>query len=401
MSNCPAFSAEGPAGIADALRSVDCMAAEATATAFARLFGSHSVLGSALTILLTLYVALLAINLLTGRSAISLSMLTPRMLMLGTVLTFATSWVAYQSVVWTLAVGAPDQIASLLMGTKGSATILFADRLDMLFGVVAQAAEAAQIAAAGKDKSASFSPADLLWLSALMLLLGTVGVLLVARIALAALLSVGPIFIILALFRGTQGLFEGWLKAVVLFAIVPLFTVLVGGGAVAMMSPVIDAMANAGGEPSLRSAVTVFLASSVYIALMIMVMKLAGTLTAGWRLPWSSDGKPEANPALTVAPFPASGSSVVAGPIEDATPQQAEGAGQSRARSIVASLQVPANDSAPGVSAQIEPIRANIIAPHVTDASHGTSPSSDGRARGLGVQFRPKQSQNTPKGLMQ
>jgi type IV secretion system protein VirB6 len=35
----------------------------------------------------------------------------------------------------------------------------------------------------------------------------------VARIALAAVMALGPVFIVLALFRGTRGLFEGWLKA--------------------------------------------------------------------------------------------------------------------------------------------------------------------------------------------
>ncbi len=395
MSGCPAFSSEGPAGIADALRSVDCLAAEATASAFDRLFGAHSALGGALTILLTLYVALLAVNLLTGRSALNLSMLTPRMLVLGMALTFATSWVAYQSVVWNLAVGAPDQIASLLVGTKGSATIVFADRLDMLFGVVAQAAEAAQVASAGKDKSASFTPADLLWLAALMLLLGTVGVLLVARIALAALLAVGPVFIILALFRGTHGLFEGWLKAVVLFAIVPLFTVLVGGGAVAMMSPVIESMANVGGEPSLRSAVTVFLAASVYMALMAMVLKLASTLTAGWRLPWSGDTRPADQPAtgngvnshIAQQTILASG---MAAPADNSE--------QSRVRSIVSGMAVPANDHMPS-GATIEPIRTSIPVPVAVGVPMQTSNSGDDRVRGLGVQFRPRPAPPASKGL--
>jgi hypothetical protein len=76
-------------------------------------------------------------------------------------------------------------------------------------------------AAAAARGGALSSPAGLLNLSALMLLLGTVGVLIVARLALAALLALGPVFIILALFKGTRGLFEGWLKTAVLFAVVP------------------------------------------------------------------------------------------------------------------------------------------------------------------------------------
>ena len=140
MSQCAPFGAEGPAGVADALSKVDCLANDATAVSFGRLFGAHGSFTTALTIVLTLYIALLAFNLLTGRSALRISVLTPRMMTLGLVLTFATSWVAYQSVVWNLATGAPDEIASVLVGTNGSATTAFAQQLDGFFSAITDAA---------------------------------------------------------------------------------------------------------------------------------------------------------------------------------------------------------------------------------------------------------------------
>src|SRR5215831_14409742 len=139
MTQCEPFGAEGPAGVADALSKVDCLATDATSVSFGRLFGAHGSFQTALTIVLTLYIALLAFNLLTGRSALRVSVLTPRMMTLGLVLTFATSWIAYQSVVWNLATGAPDEIASVLVGSKGSATMLFAQQLDGLFSAITDA----------------------------------------------------------------------------------------------------------------------------------------------------------------------------------------------------------------------------------------------------------------------
>ena len=289
MSSCPTFGDGGPSGIAEALRVVDCMSGEAAQFAFGRLFGSDALLGQALTTALTLYIAFYAIGLLTGRTSLSLTSLTPRMMTLGIALTFATSWVAYQSVIWNLLVGAPDQIASLLIGTQGSATSLFADRLDKIFAVVAQAAAATEAAKAGMPDTGSIaSGPDLLWLSALLLLLGTVGVLLVARIALAAMLALGPIFIICGLFEGSRGLFEGWLKAAVLFALTPLLAVLIGGATIAMLSPMLDSLAAAGGQVPLRLTTTLFLAAAVYCALMALCLKIAGTIVAGWRLPFST-----------------------------------------------------------------------------------------------------------------
>ena len=297
MSACPTFGDGGPSGIAEALRVVDCMSGEAASFAFGRLFGSDALLGQALTAALTLYIAFYAIGLLTGRTSLSVSALTPRMMTLGIALTFATSWVAYQSVIWNLLVGAPDQIASLLIGSNGSATSLFADRLDTIFAVVTQAAAATEAASAGMPDTGSIaSGPDLLWLSALLLLLGTVGVLLVARIALAAMLALGPIFIICGLFEGTRGLFEGWLKAAVLFAITPLLAVLIGGATIALLSPMLESLAAAGGQVPLRLTTTLFLAAAVYCALMILCLKIAGTMVAGWRLPFSAsrDRKAEA-----------------------------------------------------------------------------------------------------------
>jgi type IV secretion system protein VirB6 len=289
---CPVFGADGPVSIAESLKAIDCLSGNAVEIAFGRLFGSSGALSQALTLVLTLYVALLALSLLTGRTGLRLNMLTPRMLQLGLVLTFATSWVAYQNVSWNLLVGAPDQIASILLGTRGSATQLFALRLDTLFDVIAQSArlsaDAALVAvpsgSAPQIAGTSPKPADLLWAASLLLLLGTVGVLIVARIALAAVMALGPVFIILALFRGTRGFFEGWIKVAVMLALTPMLAVLLGGGTLALIEPMIQSLARAGGKVTLELASSIFLAAFVYSALMILAMRAAAMLTGGWHL---------------------------------------------------------------------------------------------------------------------
>lgn len=293
-SRCPGFSSlDGNGGVAGALRAVDCLAAQTTEKAFSALLGPDGALGQALTLLLTLYVALMAVRMLTGRTGVGLSSLTPRMMGLGLVLCFATSWAAYHQVVWNLLVGAPDHLASLLAGTRGSAPSLFADRLDQLFQLVLEAAR--QSTTAGSEKPtllAGMRPADLLWIASLMLLFGTVGVLVASKIALAALLALGPVFIVLALFRATSGLFEGWLRAALLFAIVPLLTVLVGTGALALIAPMLSDLAMAGGTPTPELAVSVLLGAAVFSLLMLLVLRVAATLTGGWRL--NLHGQPDA-----------------------------------------------------------------------------------------------------------
>ena len=308
MIACPRFSGEGAVSVADALRSVDCLSGQAVEIAFQRLFGAGGALGQALTLILILYVALFALSLLTGRTGLRMNMLTPRMLQLGLVLTFATSWVAYQTVGWNLLIGAPDQVASILLGTQESATALFAQQLDKLFDVIANSAHLANNANAQvplgtvvpQIAGTSPKPADLLWAASLLLLLGTVGVLIVTKIALAAVMGLGSIFIIFALFSGTRGLFEGWLKAVVMLALTPLLAVLLGGGTMVMIAPMIRVLQNAGGNVSLQLATSIFLAVFVYVALMVLAMRAAAKITSGWHL-----GKGNAELSDAPPPVPA------------------------------------------------------------------------------------------------
>ncbi|MFL6726269.1 MAG: type IV secretion system protein [Sphingomicrobium sp.] len=352
MNQCAPFGADGPAGVADALQKVDCLANDATEVSFGRLFGAHGSFQTALTIILTLYIALLAFNLLTGRSALRVSVLTPRMMTLGLVLTFATSWMAYQSVVWNLATGAPDEIASVLIGSKGSATVLFAQQLDGFFDAITNAA--ANITppnpAVAAAAPAFASPANILSIGALIMLLGTVGVLVVCRLALAALLIIGPVFIVLALFEGTRGLFEGWLKSVAMVAFVPLLTVVMGSGALVAIAPMVAGLDQSGGEIPLRTAVSILVASIIYLSLMLLVFKVAANLTRGWRM---SRGQAPV-PALAGGGFGISHQERALNPLPAASAPNAAIASD-RVRSTVASLETQALTQRVAAAAALQP----------------------------------------------
>ena len=394
MSACEQLTANASAGVAPALRAVDCLSNEATAAAFGRLFGGQGALLPALSILLTLYIAFFAISLLTGRSRIGISALTPRMMTLGLVLTFSTSWVAYQSVVWTLATGAPDQIAGVLMGAKGSATTMFADRIDMVFGAIAEIGQTAGSAegAASSAASGSFTPVNLMWMAALLLMLGTVGVLLTARIALAVLLALGPIFVVLALFPGTRGLTAGWLRGLVLTAITPLFVVLGGGLMIELIVPVVSGLANGQGGVDGRAALALFLIASVHVALMAMVMKVAGTIVAGWQVFGLGAAERSAGGDRTSAPS----GLVPMAEYRMESPQQAAAAPRWAIAITQTGMDASQNAPAPAAS-RTTTIRNQLAAAPVQ--SSALPPLRDGgRARGIGSRFRT--SASGPKEMM-
>ncbi len=121
---------------------------------------------------------------------------------------------------------------------------MFADKIDIVFAAIQQAAR--RTAAAQQRSSRrypTFSPQGLMWMGATLLLLGTVGVLVTARIALAVLVAVGPVFVVMALFPATRGLFAGWLRGLAMLAVTPLFAVLGGTLMLELAVPVLSALA--------------------------------------------------------------------------------------------------------------------------------------------------------------
>ena len=272
---CQQAAEQVGSGVAAALYAVDCKAGEITGTAFGRLFAPGGSLATVLTILLTLYVAFFAIQLLTGRSSLGVRSLTPRMITVGLVLTFATSWVAYQSVVWNLAIGALDWLASVLTGTNGSATQTFAQKIDVVFTAI-------QEASGGAEDFGAFSPEGMMWLGAMLFMLGTVGLLVTAKIALAVLVALGPLFVVMALFNGTRGMFAGWLKGVTMLALAPLFAVLGGSVMLELAVPVLAVLVSTPGQVDPQAGMGFFMIGAVHVALMALVLKVAATMVSGW-----------------------------------------------------------------------------------------------------------------------
>lgn len=377
MSACTALAEQASAGTAAALRAVDCMANETASGAFARLFGAQGALLPVLTIALTIYVALFAFALITGRSRLGISMLTPRMVTVGVVLTFATSWIAWQQVVWNLTVAAPDEIASVILGTRGSASLLFADRVDLLLTAIGDASQAAS-GPGGASQAGAFSPAGAMWLGAMLLMLGTLGVLVTSRIALGVMLAVGPVFVVLALFERTRGLTAGWLRALVLCALTPLGVVLAGSLMLELAVPVVAGLASEGREIDPRSGMALFLIGAVHCALMAMMFRLAGAMVSGWRVfGLAKDPRPARDGADGRAPAPPP----VAAPLMPVMPQR-------RVQGLVPQAAADGAAGASGADAIARrPVATAPSSAWRAESAAGLPPLARNRARGIGSRF--------------
>ncbi len=405
MSGCGDLIADAGNGVAPALRAVDCMSQQVTTTAFDRLLGLHGSLMPALTALLTLYIAIFALALLAGRTRLGIGALTQRMMGVGLVLAFATSWAAYQGVVWTLATGAPDELAGAVMGTQGSATQIFADRIDILFSAIAEISDSQQPAQpapqpvagpAGQAVPATngtgtpaavphpggVSPNNMLWAGATILLLATVGVLVTSRIILALMLALGPVFVVMALFPATRGLFVGWLRAMVLAATAPLLAVVGGAFTLELAVPAVNHLAGPDGIDA-RGAMTFFMIAAVHAALMIMVLRTAATIVGAWQV-FPSGMTPSAAPvAVDFSRFPAS----VPGAAMLSPTNQTGGATTTGAPSSVGAAALPPTSRSHSRLVVTAPVAGGHYAG--SDGRSAANANEGGRrASGIGSRFR-------------
>ena len=384
--DCAQIAAQAGSGVAAALRAVDCTAGQVTSEAFGRLFAPGGSMATVLTILLTLYIAIFGLQLLTGRSSLGVRALTPRMITIGLVLTFATSWVAYQSVVWNLVVGGPNQLAGILTGVDGSATDVFAQKIDVVFLAIQEASQ-------GQDDISAFSPPGMMWMGAMLFMLGTLGLLVTAKIALAILLALGPVFVVMALFNGTRGLFAGWLKGVVMLALAPLFAVLGGTIMLELAVPILSRLVATPGEINAQAAMGFFMIGAVHVALMFLVLKTTATMVGGWTVFGLAGSDRDRDAGVNTAAAPAAQTAAAYNARQTEAARAASNS-MAQARQINLSAQQvasAANDGAGGAgyaggSGGARTVKVFATASGGAQASPLTSGPS--RAQGVGSRFR-------------
>jgi len=292
---------------------VDCHIRLLVHDAYRELVGPNTVFAAAFTGLLTIYIALLGYQLLFGRSGLRVTQLPVIVLKIGLILAFLTSWAAYQTVIFNLLFEGPEDIMKALMAPLSGRGASFDG--DVMTGV--QRAFEDLSGAAGIYGGMASPTANLLqggpmlgsgllWLTAIALLLLTLGLVIAAKIVLAFLLAIGPIFIGMLLFDSTRGLFEGWLRASLSAAMAPLAVNIFGAVMLTILQPFLDILvANAGGRLfDMGPVITIIIVVIVFMMVMVFGLGAVGAIGRGFAFRKVSDasGTPRPSPASERAP---------------------------------------------------------------------------------------------------
>ena len=138
------------------------------------------------------------------------------------------------------------------------------------------------------------------------MLFTTLGLILTAKIVLGLLLALGPLFVAFLLFDSTRGIFEGWLRAALGFAFLPMFTSLALVVQLTLVAPHLAALADmvASGKPNLPAATAVLILTLV--AAMVSFAGVVGLfiVALGFKLPGATPAADTGSSLATALPGP-------------------------------------------------------------------------------------------------
>lgn len=274
------------------LSTIDCHTRVYAQSGYDALTGPQSVFPTALTLLLTIYVALIGYRLLFGLGGTRLTDAPLAALKIGFVLSLALNWNTFQTLVFDVTMKAPLQLAQTI-GAPAAAggAVLVSDPLGGLqvtYDELARSASAlGKLAGPNPQvlRGGEAAAADALWKAQTALFMSTAGMLSIAIIAVGVLSATGPLFITLVLFESTRGLFAGWLRAILAAAFVPMMCWTTTTLFLVVIDPLLVRLAQSreAGAPDVQGAMMVSAIILIFAAAQVALTVGAAVIAGGFQ----------------------------------------------------------------------------------------------------------------------
>lgn len=308
MAACTSANAPLVEGL---IGSVDCQVHGLSQAGYTALAADGSPIATLLTVLMTLYIAFVGYKLVLGKGGLRMGDVTVSVMKLGLVVALATNWAVVELVIYDALFKAPAEVGGLLMGQlqgPGAHADPFVglqsafDALQKAAAHFASRAGAQNSALQGGPGFAAFAVNG----GALILLLSSLGVVLACKVVLAVLLAMTPLIAGLLLFETTKGLVEGWLKAMIALAVLPMIATVGLALELAMLAPSLKALAALAevqqfAPLDMGPPVTVLVLSLVFAVVLVLAAIAVAVTAAGLRLPGASTGARDGDVAASAS----------------------------------------------------------------------------------------------------
>ena len=285
MSTEACTAPEHPGLVTGLLADTDCQAFGLVERGYAALSAPGSATATTITSLMVIAVAFFGYQLMLGRG-LRLADLTGLALRLGVVVLLAASWSTLQGAAYDTLARAPTRVADQMIAALGVPPPLEG---------VQNALDKIELASIGwRQRAGIASPlvggppttAMTLNLAAFMLTMTTAGLLVISRVVLALLLALTPVLAGFLLFNATRGLLEGWLRALLAAALVPVGVLTLTAVELAIITPMLDRILaqQAGGQYLAESVTPLGLVTLVFTAAILASLAALRSIANGIRL---------------------------------------------------------------------------------------------------------------------
>ena len=240
----------------------------------------------------TLALVVLGYLLLTGQLSLQAGQFFPRLFRWVFLVAMLLNMPLIFPWAFALVTDVPNRVAVFLLGSGP-----IADE-DAVIGLIENVMTAGITAASTIWNEASFYDISLQFVSAMLLLTGLVlavlaaVILMVSKLGVGILLAVGPFFLLLRLLDVGKGLFEGWLRQLLTFSLIPVFvySLIALNFQILERSRVQLNAAVAADELAFTAMVPYLLVCIVNMVLLTQVMGWAGGVGGGIALAVSAGG---------------------------------------------------------------------------------------------------------------
>ena len=305
-----ACTAAGAPLVQGLIGAVDCHVHGLAETGYTALAASGSPVATLLTALMTLYIAFVGYKLVLGKGGLRMGDITVSVIKLSLVVALATNWALVETVIYDTLFNAPTEVGGLLLGqlSGASAADPYAG-LQSAFDALQKAADHFASRAGASDSVMQGGPGFAAFAvngGGMVMLLSSLGVVLACKVVLSVLLAMTPLIAGLLLFETTKGLVEGWLKAMIALAALPMIATLALALELAMLAPSLKALATMREAQQfvpldIGPAVTVLVLALVFAVVLVLAAIAVAVAAAGLRLPRAAPATRDGNDAASVS----------------------------------------------------------------------------------------------------
>jgi type IV secretion system protein VirB6 len=369
MRSCAAVTDMGL--VRDVLTAVDCNTSHFARLGYESLTAAGSPFQTALTLFLTIYVAVIGYRLLFATGGARLSQSPGIALKIGAVLALVTSWSLFQTLVFDMAQRAPVEIAGVISAPLRSTDSFAASPVAGLQSAYDQLTEAAAFFAsppkniAPEQQTNYAGAAQALSFAAKALFVASAGLIAVITIAIGLLTATGPLFITLFLFFETRGFFAGWVRALAAAAFGLLSTWTLTVLMLHAVRPWLEAL-SPGGIPDARTGITTAIIVLIFSASQFGALLAGIAIARGFRVSAHRTAAPATAADIQVSSSPLDLISRPARLAEQLTQPAASVTWMDRAGATAAATQMVRRDAAAGATAASVPLGDLYRRPAVT-----------------------------------